>query len=233
MGGCSCNGHTSRPNGCRSHTQRNGTCSGYTNTSGCYCHSTGGCTSHSNSCPSHPGYVGPRTITYTNIDVNPGEIIDLQDELEELQHELNVEVDRRGIGSHIDVLYGSVDASEIRDIRDLFITIVGGSPHSPYSDAEIAPSEIIDHTTVEAMKDELKSNTASTCACDCNYSCTCHCNYSCTCNCNYCTCHCNYCTCNCNYSCTCNCNYHSCSCNCNYSDSCFADVGYCSCDCNA
>jgi len=205
--GCSCNGHNGNV-GCHSNNTTVG-CQGNSNTTGCHSHNaTNGCLNHNNSCSSHAGYVGPRTITYTNVDVIAGEVIDLEYELDELQHELNVEADRRNIaGAPIDVLHGVVDTSEIRTIRDLFIDVISGTVQSPYSDNEIAPEELITHETVEAMKDQLKSDVATTCACDCNYSCTCHCNYSCTCDCNYCTCDCNYCTCNCNYSCTCDCNY--------------------------
>ena len=232
----SCHNHTSNPGTvCLSNNSNISSCNGHSNSSACWCHITTGCHSHANSCSSHSGYVGPRTITFTNTDVTAGEIIDLENEIEELQYELNVEADRRGTpGAPIDVVHGVVDASELRAIRDLFVNVVGGSSQYPYSDAEIAFEELIKHETVEAMKDQLKSNVASTCACDCNYACTCDCNYACTCNCNYCTCHCNYCTCHCNYACTCDCNYNngSCTCDCNNVNQCFANTGTCSCDCH-
>ena len=218
MGRCSCNGH-SPPSGCPSNTGNVNcyvntstphACHSHTNTTGCHSHSTaaGGCVGHSNSCPSHAGYVGPRTVVFTNVEVTAGEVIDLENEFNELQDEINTELVRRSLpGGPLDVIYSPVSANDIRQLRDLFLTIVGGSAVSPYSDNEIKSEELIEDSTIETMKDMFVANVGTACACDCNYSCTCDCNYSCTCDCNYCTCDCNYCTCDCNYSCTCNCNY--------------------------
>ena len=206
-----CHGHTNS-GGCTSNTNLGG-CTGHNNAVGCTGHTTtGGCTGHTASCPSFTGYVGPRTITWTNTIVESGEIIDLQQEFEEFQEQLNIEAERRDVNTAslpIDVLTDPIAASSVRELRDWFNDITLIPPSPPYDDATIQFQELIQDETIEALKSDLKDNVASECACDCNYSCTCDCNYSCTCNCNYCTCDCNYCTCDCNYSCTCLCNYSS------------------------
>ena len=187
-------------------------CHGNTNSGGCHSHNNiGGCHSHSNSCGSHSGYVGSRPVNFTNVEVIAGEVIDLQNEFNEFLYQINVEAGRRGYTS-LPPLGGNVETTDIREMRDLFLQIIGtsGSPAPavyPYTNSQINSSQLIDDVTIEAMKDQLKANIESVCPCNCNYACTCNCNYACTCNCNYCTCDCNYCTCNCNYSCTCDCNY--------------------------
>ena len=55
----------------------------------------GVCTSHLNSCPAHSGYVPARTVTFTNVDVAVGEVIDAQNAITELLDELNAEATRR------------------------------------------------------------------------------------------------------------------------------------------
>ena len=221
---CTCHGHTGGTE------VDNCTCyghSGTTETHSCTCHG------HTNSCPSHGGYVPATTISFTNVNVVTGEVIDLQDGITELLSKLNTEATRRhnvfGTNPISLALDNPVEATELRAIRDLYLTLVGGTAASPITNTQIAAGQPILASTTETMKDGLVAD-AGTCQCNCNY-CTCNCNYACTCNCNYaCTCNCNYnCTCNCNYACTCNCNY-ACTCNCNYA--CTCNCNYCTCNCN-
>ena len=195
---CGCNGHTALID--------NDTCS---------------CNAHDGTGNNDSGYVGPTTISFTNVTVSTGEKIDLQNEIHELLDKLNAESTRRAVlgDSTTDAftLTNPVSQTHIRRIRNLYMDVLNVSATSPYTDSDIITTQTMKATTIEAMKDGLVAD-AGSCVCDCNYACTCNCNY-CTCNCNYaCTCDCNHaCQCNCNYACTCDCN-HACICNCNYSD---------------
>ncbi len=168
------------------------------------------CHSHSNSCPSHPGYdppLGPITWQSAYPTYCSGHTLNTNDYVEEnyhywyLAYYINYEINRRGSSkpSGWDTWYAQASPKTSDDIiyaSDWLFFKKGLDACKAWTptyatNAHFVAGQPILYNSLTEMRTQVNTLRAE-CLCNCNYSCTCNCNY---------------CTCNCNYSCTCNCNY--------------------------
>ena len=162
------------------------------------------CTGHSNSCASHPGYVGPGTATtWTSPDpMTAGTEINVG-YWNELRNAINSETSRRSESWNVTDPGTKSVGNKITDVYDNLrdqVYYLGATTDSNLADPNLNTGSEIEAHETDGLRD---------CTNELETQCVCNCNHSCTCECNYCVCACNYCVCQCNYPCTCNCNYSS------------------------
>ena len=162
------------------------------------------CNGHSNSCPSHPSYIGPGTATsWTSPDPMTAGTKITTTYWNELRNAVDNETSRRNetwnVGEPGSRAVGDPIYEHYDNLRDQ-LYYLGATTRSALNDPNLNDGYVVEAEETDGLRDATN---------ELEVQCVCNCAYSCTCNCNYCTCNCNYCTCNCNYPCTCNCNYYS------------------------